>query len=239
MTDDRRYDENEVRDIFARAARAEGTDSPAPPAREGLTLGELQEVGREVGLPPARIARAAAALDARSAEGGREASLGAPVAVARVVELPRAPTDREWQVLVGELRESRDTAGRLMSHGGETREWTDGRLHVFLEPSVGGHRLRLSARRRDEMEIVWLGAAAVAIGLVVLVTQALDGATFGPLLETLLPAVLALLGAGSLAGRTLRLRRWADETELEMARIAERARALVEGSESGSEEGES
>lgn len=238
MTDDRRYDENEVRDIFARASRGEGTDSPAPPAREGLTLEELQEVGREVGLPPARIARAADALDARPAEGGREASLGAPVAVARVVELPRAPTERAWQVLVGELRESRDTAGRLMSHG-ETREWTDGRLHVFLEPSVGGHRLRLSARRRDEMEIVWLGAAAVAIGLVVLVTQALDGATFGPLLETLLPAVLALLGAGSLAGRTLRLRRWADETELEMARIAERARALAGGSESGSEEGES
>lgn len=238
MTDDRRYDENEVRDIFARASRGEGTDSPAPPAREGLTLEELQEVGREVGLPSARIARAAAALDARPAEGGREASLGAPVAVARVVELPRAPTEREWQVLVGELRESRDTAGRLMSHG-ETREWTDGRLHVFLEPSVGGHRLRLSARRRDEMEIVWLGAAAVAIGLVVLVTQALDGATFGPLLETLLPAVLALLGAGSLAGRTLRLRRWADEKELEMARIAERARALVGGSESGSEDGES
>lgn len=235
---ERRYDESEVRDIFVRAARGEGTDPPTPSAREGLTLGELQEVGHEVGLPPERVARAAAALDARPGALQRETSLGAPVRIGRVVELPRAPTEREWHVLVAELRQSRDAAGRMISHG-EAREWTDGRLHVFLEPSAAGHQLRFTARRREEMEIVWLGGAAVVLGLVLLVTRALDAATVGPVLELLIPGVLAALGLGSLGGRTLRLRRWAKETELEMARIARRARVLVEGPEGGSDDAES
>lgn len=232
---ERRYDEKEVRDIFARAARDEGTVPPAPAAREGLTLGELQEVGREVGLPAERVARAAAALDHSPRVMHRETSVGAPVRIGRVIELPRAPTEREWQVLVAELRQSRDAVGRMTSHG-EAREWTDGRLHVFLEPAAAGHQLRLTARRRDEMEVVLLGGAAALLGLVLLVTGALDAATFGPVWEMLLPAVLAALGFGSLASRTLRLRRWADETELGMSRIDERVRALVTEPETGAQE---
>lgn len=227
MTQNRRYDETEVREIFERAAREEGTRSPLPAAREGMTLEELIEVGREVGLPPDRIERAAAAVDIRPASGHRETSLGAPIALSRSVTLPRAPTEHEWHVLVAELREGRGVTGRMVSYD-DAHEWSDGRLHVFVEPAATGHRLRLIARRRSEVEIVGLGGTAIVVALVVLVTGALEAAALGPVLEALVPSVLALLGAGSVAGRTLRLRRWGEETERAMARITGRMLGLMD-----------
>ncbi len=59
MTDERRYQEREIREIFKRAASQEELGSTG----HDLTLAELQEIGRGVGLEPSRIAHAAAALD--------------------------------------------------------------------------------------------------------------------------------------------------------------------------------
>ncbi len=53
--------------------------------------------------------------------------------------------------------------------------------------------------------------------------------TGGPrALETLIPALMALLGGGMLTRNVLRLGQWADEREAQMEHIATRARALLE-----------
>src|SRR6185436_7829751 len=100
MTDERRYGEEEVAEIFEAAASHRGSDERALSSTGGLSLGELQAIGGEVGIAPERIAAAAAALDLRRGAAARRTLLGIPVAVGQAVDLPRAPTDREWEMLV-------------------------------------------------------------------------------------------------------------------------------------------
>ncbi len=226
MTDERRYKDDEVGDIFARATDVDGAGVPARSAGEGLTLAELQEVGVEVGLSPDRVAAAASALDARIRSVPRRTSLGAPVSVGRVVELPRAATDREWQILIADLRETFRAQGHVTTHG-DTRVWANGHLHAFLEPTESGHRLRLGTQKGGSKEWNVAGATGLAIGLLLLVTSGLDAATFGATFEILIPGMMALGGGGMITGNFLRLRRWADKRERQMEHIADRARALL------------
>jgi hypothetical protein len=223
VADGRKYREEEVKEIFTLATSAGGASLPALADQDGLTLGELQEVGREVGLSPERVAEAAATLDARSETVPRRTLLGAPVSAGRVVELPRAATDREWQFLIAEIRETFGAKGEVTSHG-DIREWTNGNLHAFLEQTEAGHRLRLGTSKGNATEVIALGAAGLFMALIMLVAMVSKG-RLG--LELLLPALFALAGGGALASNFFRLPRWADERERQMEHIAGRARTLL------------
>jgi len=228
LTDERKYQEDEVSEIFERATSDDGTSLPARSPDEGLTLGELQEVGREVGLSPDRIAAAAAAVGTRLPSHPRKIWLGNPVGVGRAVDLPRAATDREWQVILADLRQTFHAHGRVEPHG-ETHTWHNGNLHAFLEPTESGTRLRMSTQKGGSKETTIMGAGALAVGLVLLVTSGLDAATFGATFETLLPALMAIGGGGVLVGNYVRLRNWAARRERQMEAIAGRARELLSG----------
>lgn len=235
MTGERRYDEDEVREIFQAAAgpgASAGSDGPG----DGMTLAELQEIGAEVGLSPVGITRAAAALDTRREALPRRKRLGLPVSVGRVVELPRAPEDREWDLLVGMLRETFRARGEVTEQGG-IREWSNGNLHISVEPTADGHRLRLGTTNGAGLATNFIGVAlgslavALAIGLAVAGRLAEDG-----------PALLAMLGslsAFALLSNVVRLPRWAREREDQMEEIADRAVELLSSEltppESGSE----
>lgn len=229
MPDGRAYDDDEVREIFSLAADASDSAPSVKAHRSGLTLPELQEVGHEVGLEPDRVAEAAAIVDARPKSLPRRTVMGAPTWVGRAVELPRALSDREWELLAGELRETFGSRGRVISRG-SAHEWTDGEVHAFLEPTATGHRLRLDARTFPLTVGSAAGVFGLFVGLLTLVTSALDAATFGPVLEVLLPALLALVGGGAIGMNVLRLRQWADDRERKMESIARRARELSEAS---------
>ena len=118
MADERKYREEEVKEIFDLATNRDDFGRAAVADEGGLTLAELQEVGLEVGVEPGRIADAALALETRRGVLPRRTSLGMPVSVGRVIELPRAVTDREWEVLVAEFRETFGARGQVTSHGG-------------------------------------------------------------------------------------------------------------------------
>jgi len=94
MANERKYREDEVKEIFDFAVSRDDVGRPAISDEGGLTLAELQEVGLEVGLEPGRIAEAALALDARREVLPRRAFLGVPISVGRIIDLPRALTDR-------------------------------------------------------------------------------------------------------------------------------------------------
>lgn len=224
----RTYDDDEVREIFSLAAESPEAAPPTAAARSGLTLPELQEVGREVGLEPERVARAAALLDAGAEPLPRETALGVPVRVGRDVELPRPLTDREWEIVAAELRDAFDSGGRVLSRG-SSHEWSDGEVHAWLEPTPTGHRLRLVARSQPVTVLTVAGLFGLFAGLLLLLTSGLDATTFGSTWELLLPALLALVGGGAAGMNVLRLRRWADDRERRLEHVAERARALAEG----------
>ncbi len=227
MTHERRYQEREIREIFKRAASQEELRSTG----HDLTLAELQEIGRGVGLEPSRIADAAAALDTQREVLPRRKVLGMPVSVGRIVELERAPTDREWELLVAECRHTFGARGKVTSHGG-LREWTNGNLHVCVEPSDAGHRLRLGTLKGNAMEVNTMGFIGLAMGAVMLGVVLLKG---GAMDDFFIFGVFAAMGAGALAFNVLRLPRWAREREEQMEFIAGRARALI-GEESKTED---
>lgn len=223
MTDERRYGEKEVAEIFEAAASPRGPGGRALSSADGLTLGELQAIGAEVGIAPERIADAATALDLRRRAAPRRTLLGMPVTVGRTVELPRAPTDREWELLVAELRETFGAHGKDRSSGG-LRAWTNGNLHAYVEPTESGHRLRLGTLKGNSVALGRLGIAGLVVGLLMLAVLLLTGA---PTDDLEMAALFALMGIAALAVNALRLPRWAHEREEQMEYIAARARTLI------------
>lgn len=227
MTAERRYDEDEVRQIFDEAASSPSDRLPGPrdtgPA-DGLTLEELQSIGREVGLPPERIADAAASLERRGSSPARRTLLGAPLTVGRTVALPRAPTDREWGMLVAELRQTFGARGRVDAYG-STWEWSNGNLHARIEPSGTGHVLRLGTLKGSALSMARAGGFMLALGLVLLAVAVLGG---GGNVELDLPVVLSLLGGGLVGSSVLRLPPWARRRERQMEHIATWTHGLLE-----------
>lgn len=217
MTDERRYSDDEVAAIFEAAASSRGLASA-----DGLSLAELQAIGGEAGIAPEWIAHAAAALDLRGATAPRRTYLGMPVSVGRTVALPRAPTDREWELLLAELRETFGAHGKDRSSGG-LRAWTNGNLHAYVEPTEAGHRLRLGTTKSNAAALGGLGAAALLVGLVMAVFLLATG----ELGDASLFSVIAALGAAITGANALRLPRWAQEREEQMEHIAARARTLI------------
>jgi hypothetical protein len=224
MTDERRYQEDEVKQIFDLAVSGDEVRLPAARDGSGLTLSELQNVGGEVGLAPARIAEAAFAIDARREVLPRRKILGLPVSAGRLIDLPRALTDREWEILVGEFRETFGARGQLSMHGG-IREWSNGNLHVFLEPTETGHRLRLRTHKGTAMPQVVIGAAGLTIGWALIALFSAENLNRAALV---LPVLLAITGAVTLISNAFRLPRWARKREDQMEYIAGRVAALLE-----------
>jgi hypothetical protein len=225
MTTERTYRDDEVREIFGLAARGPGNEPAPASGADGLTLASLQSIGEEVGLEPAAVAQAAAEVEVRSAAlVPQRTSLGMPIGVGRIVPLPRALTDSEWERLVGELRTTFGARGRVASQGG-LREWVNGNLHACIEPSAAGYHLRLgtvngNARSMNALGAVGIGTGAIAFGSLVL-GSGLQEAVF-------IPWMLGAAGVAALLSNVLRLPRWARLRDRQMASIAAKVATIME-----------
>lgn len=202
---DRHYNEDEVAAIFR--AAAEGSESRTLPGgrADGLTLHDLQDIAREVGIPPTAVSRAAQSLDRPRSAAVPQTFLGLPIAVERTVALDRNLTDTEWELLVVQLREVFRARGTVRAQG-SMREWSNGNLHALLEPTPTGYQLRLgtfkgNARASTAIGTLMLGMSAV-VGFVV--------ASHGTIADAA-PSIASLgtIGAVFLANGVLRLPSWA------------------------------
>ena len=221
---ERRFDEDEVAEIFDRATQAQHAGQRQLPSGEGMTLGELQDIAREVGIDPQQVARAAASL----VQAGRPTSrrfLGLPIGVGRVVELDRRLTDDEWERVVVDLRETFDARGRMRSEG-SFRQWTNGNLQALLEPTATGHRVRLRTVKGDAMGWIGGGLGLFGIGTMMLVAALVRGATgdAGMLssLGLMISAGAAMFGLGA-----IRLPGWARTRRRQMEELAARLSMLA------------
>ncbi|HEV2671197.1 MAG TPA: hypothetical protein VGU74_08905, partial [Gemmatimonadales bacterium] len=211
---DRRYNDKEIAAIFRGATEVPASPQPDVPFDEGLTLTDLQAIGREVGISADAITRAAQALDV--GRGPARTLLGLPIGVSRTVNLNRRLTDEEWERLVVQLREVFDARGATRSDG-SLRQWTNGNLQVLLEPTDTGHRLRFrtlhgAARASISVGFVALGAAAAV---------AIAGGITGTLGDSISGIVLLLaIGAGMVANGALRLPGWARLRRRQMDALA-------------------
>ncbi len=216
---ERRFNEAEVAAIFERASEEQQTGPRQLPSGEGMTLADLQEIGRDVGISPELIVRAATAIE----RGGRPTSrrfLGLPIGVARTIDLDRRLTDAEWERLVVDLRETFDARGTL-KHEGSFRQWTNGNLQALLEPTETGHRIRLRTIKGDARGLmvggigIFVGAAALLIAAAMRGGFA-DAGAFSSL------GFLATMGAGMFGLGAIRLPSWARLRRRQMEEVAAR-----------------
>jgi len=223
---ERRYSEDEVAEIFERATEAQKLAVRPSSSSEGLTLKELQDIGREVGVTPEVVASAARSLEVRSPS-PRRTFLGLPIGVGHAVELERPLTDSEWNRLVVSMRETFDARGKLKDEGA-FKQWTNGNLEVLLEPTPTGQRLRLRTLKGNATGMIVVGATQVGFAAFVLVEMLATG-TLGERFVGLV-TILAI-GLGLLVPPVVRLPAWARLRQRQMEEIAERA-LLMTSSES-------
>jgi hypothetical protein len=216
---ERRFNEAEVAAIFERATETQQSSALQPSSAEGLTLAELQQIGRDVGIPAESIALAAQTIG-RVQVPTRRKFLGLPLGVARTVNLDRNLSDEEWDKLVVDLRETFDARGKVTSQG-SLRQWTNGNLQVLLEPTGKGHRIRLRTIKSDALGMLVGGMGMFGLSAFILLLAALRGALGdrGMLMAT---GFLGVWGVGMFASSALRLPRWARTREQQMKEIAAR-----------------
>lgn len=222
---ERRFNEAEVAAIFEIATESQQqTGQRDLPSGEGMTLAQLQDIGREVGIAPELVEKAALTLN----QGGRPTSrrfLGLPVGVGTTVDLARKLTDEEWERVVVDLRETFDARGVLKSEG-SLRQWTNGNLQALLEPTATGHRIRLRTVKGDARGMMVgglavIGAAASALAMTVLsgpITNIAMLSTYG---------FLGGIGAFMFGVGALRLPGWARLRQRQMEEVAARVAALA------------
>lgn len=213
---ERRYSDKEIAAIF-RAATEGPSQVPAEqvPHDEGLTLTDLQAIGREVGISADAIAGAARGLDIHSGTKARR-FLGLPIGVARTVNLNRKLSDEEWERFVVQLREVFNARGRTRAEG-SLRQWTNGNLQVLLEPTATGHRLRFRTLHGAASASIGAGFAAIGIAGVMAVVSALGG-YFAAAVPWM--GLMAATGAAMVASGALRLPRWARLRSRQMDALA-------------------
>ena len=200
---ERRYSDDDVHRILARAAEVETALQPGDGDERAWTLAQIQQVGAEAGLSPVAIAAAAATLDrAGDAAGGRH--FGLPTSVVHAVPLERRFDDDDWERLVSQLRDTFEARGRERV-AGERREWWNGNLRVTVEPAADGALLHFRTRKGDARPLLNLGAAMTAL------SAALGGlVAFGGDDKALAAAAVSgALGVATLVGGALRLPGWA------------------------------
>lgn len=219
----RRYGDDEVREIFSLATTGGTGEQSVPAESGGLTLDQLRQIAQEAGIDPARVAQAAASLDARGRPAPIRRMMGMPIGVSRVVDLPRAPTNREWEQLIAEFRTTFGAQGRATVSGG-LREWSNGNLHISVEPTERGEQLRLSTRKEDALA---LNGVAIVTGGMALLMSAGVAAAGKPEKALVLLILLGGISLTALSANILRLPRWARERERQMEAIAGHAVKLL------------
>ncbi len=186
----------------------------------------MQNIALDVGLDPESVAHAAATLD--TSQQPVRTSWGLPIEVARTVPLPRAPTQHEWEQLVAELRATFRATGKISTHG-DLREWRNGNLHVSLEPTASGHRLRMGTVKGDAAGVNALGAGGIIASAVTFASLAFWGVPTTVIDAALYlgPAILGGGGIAALLANRSRLPRWARQRADQMDHIAARLRAIM------------
>ena len=214
---ERRFDEEEVSAIFRQATEAQQTPERQLPSGEGLTLVELQEIGREVGIAPELVSRAAASLGTVGRATSRKL-LGVTIGVGRTVDLDRKLTEAEWERLVVDLRETFDARGIVRQEGG-FRQWTNGNLQALVEPTATGDRVRFSTVK--DTARAWMMGSLVMLGIAAVTTLA--AVVGGP--DRVHPqwvAVMLSLAAGQFALGAIRLPQWARLRRTQMEELSRR-----------------
>lgn len=199
---ERRYTDEEVEQILARAAEAESTGAVELRER-GWTLAEIQRVASEAGVSADAVEVAAASVDMSINKPAEPRLLGAPVGVARTAAMPRGMTDDEWRQLVHLLRDTFAAQGRESSDS-IRREWRNGNLRALVERGESHARVEIRSVNGQGQRLMALGGVFAALGTLLTSVIGMSG---HPVMSTPGPMILTI-GVAMFAGGWVRTSRW-------------------------------
>ncbi len=206
MDDQRRFSDDEVEEIFARATHREKA-GPARPGT-GLTLPELREIAADAGIDPELVADAAREV---ALHGPRKGSSSRGLFEAERT-VPATLSDHGWARTVGDLREIFGRNG-IVTEFGDVREWCSdnvggetGAVTVRIEPREDGSLVTMRQDTGSLRQVPWalggtFGAMAAIFSVLFLVGD-FEAKTLA------LPIMMAFFAAASLGGGLLAIRSW-------------------------------
>lgn len=221
-----RFNEDEAAAIFARAAEAEAAGRQPASAAGGMTLAELQEIGREAGLEPEAVAHAAASLRRTGVAGTAPAPtfLTVPVGVTRTVLLERPLSDDEWGELVTQLRATFNAGGRVSSHG-KFREWRNGNLRISAAPRADGYQVEMRTSKGSARSLMTTGGIMAGISGALMTVGVVTGSMSPGDVNDFLP--MLAVGGGLFGAGVLQIPAWARRRREQFDRIAESLRDAI------------
>jgi hypothetical protein len=219
-----RFNEDQAAAIFARAAEAEVSGRQPSSATGGMTLAELQEIGKEAGLSPEAVAQAAASLRSAATPAPAPTFLRVPIGVARTVALERPLSDEEWGGLVAELRTTFNADGRVRSDG-NFREWRNSNLRVSAGPAPGGYQVDMRTSKGSARSLMTAGGIMAGISGALLAIGTLTGSIAPGDIRDITP--ILTVGAGLFGAGVLQVPAWARRRRQQFERIAERLRDAI------------
>ena len=183
---ERTYSERDVADLIARAVERQQEARRRTP-EVGLTLDEVERIGRETGIDPAHLRAAAAEMDAAGRTLTRQTTTSDKhVGVERWIDAPLSPEG--WEDAVAHLRDHFGLSmASGMSSGGTVQQV--GNAYEWQHTSTLGVQTTVTASPRDGRTRLRMRQ------LVGMASSAVEGAAYG-----FLPALLAGLGGGAAGG---------------------------------------
>lgn len=215
----RTYTQDEVREIIRRAAETTAKKQRSESEDSGLSIEDLKDLAVSTGLDPEVMLAAARSLDRDVEESFEKRVLGVKISAAHAVRVEGRLSDEEWQSLVADCRSTFAARGRVHDQAG-LREWSNGNLHVLVEPAGEDSIIRMRTHKGQAQSIVAGGVAmALSFTAAILSTYAGGGAA-----DNLLPLVMIIVALTAGAGVFSRKRvgDWSQTRESQMADIGRR-----------------
>jgi hypothetical protein len=227
MSRGRRYTEQEIRTLFERAAERQEQARRAEAASEaGLSLDELQRIGKSAGIDPEHVAAAAGDLEGADPARAADVRWGVPAEVRQTRLLSGLVSDEAWEQMVAELRHTYGEAG-VAGQVGRVREWRSASgsekdaVHVTITPEGGGSRIAVAQRMENQQNEVREGVVAITAMVIALAILLFVG-DFPAHYPWMIPLGIGGLGYGGFGGYWLWLRRHARRQEEEFRALADR-----------------
>jgi hypothetical protein len=143
--------------------------------------------------------------------------------MSRVVDVPRSPTDREWEQLISLFRSAFGVPGVATTSGG-MRQWSHGNLHVSIEPTERGEQLRLSTLKDDAILFNGLGVLLGGMGIL---TSAMVVASGKPEKALAAGGMFGGMAVFSFLANVLRLPGWARARQRQLEEVAQHTVKLL------------
>lgn len=158
MTTGYRFNRDEISNILKRAAELEYKDNDGEEG-DGLTLEELQQVSREVGIDPKYISLAMDELQTEKVS-AVPGLFGGPFTYRTNATADRPIEDDEWEDIVTEIRNIHGGIGRTGKLG-KTFEWEQrkrevGYIQISISPKEDHSRIHINANYRYYAMIVYM-----------------------------------------------------------------------------------